>query len=70
MTGGPQGGPQGGYQGVVNQDAADDSDQKGPKGNNDPNLKSTILKSLETAATTLASIVVLGCVGSSPSIAL
>lgn len=55
---------------MVNQDAADDSDQKGPKGNNDPNLKSTILKSLETAATTLASIVVLGCVGSSPSIAL
>lgn len=40
-------------------DAEGDSSQ-GRKNNSDPNFKSTILKMLETAATTAASIAILG----------
>lgn len=41
-------------------DRGDDEGGRGRKGDSDPNLKSTILKMLETAATTAASIAILG----------
>ncbi|KAJ5625811.1 hypothetical protein N7510_002120 [Penicillium lagena] len=44
-------------------DRGDDEGGRGRSGDSDPNLKSTILKMLETAATTAASIVILGAAG-------
>ena len=41
-------------------DQGDDAGGQGRKSDSDPNLKSTILKMLETAATTAASIAILG----------
>ena len=41
-------------------DQSDSDEGKGRGGDSDPNLKSTILKMLETAATTAASIAILG----------
>lgn len=42
------------------QNESEDGQGKGRKNDSDPNLKSTILKMLETAATTAASIAILG----------
>ncbi|KAJ5692795.1 hypothetical protein N7462_002218 [Penicillium macrosclerotiorum] len=47
----------------TDQNDGDDDKGKGRKNDSDPNLKSTILKMLETAATTAASIAILGAAG-------
>jgi hypothetical protein len=44
----------------TDQNDSDEGKGKGRDGDSDPNLKSTILKMLETAATTAASIAILG----------
>lgn len=57
----PQGAspPQG--QDIVDQAGAEDEGGKGKNADSEPNFRSTILKMLESAATTFASIAVLGC---------
>ncbi|KAJ5890908.1 uncharacterized protein N7473_007136 [Penicillium subrubescens] len=47
----------------TDQNESEEGQGKGRKNDSDPNLKSTILKMLETAATTAASIAILGAAG-------
>lgn len=57
----PQGAspPQG--QDMVDQSTAEDDGGKGKNADSEPNFRSTLLKMFESAATTFASIAVLGC---------